>query len=186
LLLLQLVLYHLYRPYQPRGHGGFGMINYQGIVKPTFHAYRFLHALGDEILSAGVGGIVTRDKKTGRLIALAYHYPSEVKISVPNTDSLAGAENMMHKGRSIPLSVTLTGLPPNAPVLVETLDSSHGNAVAAWEAMGKPPTPTREQTDALRKAALTVKKKSLQADEPGRFTLQREMEPWSLVLIQQQ
>ena len=44
-------------------HGGFGMINYQGIVKPTFHAYRFLHSLGDEILSAGSGGVVTRKRK---------------------------------------------------------------------------------------------------------------------------
>jgi len=33
-------------------HGGFGLINYQDIVKPTFHACRFLHALGDELLLA--------------------------------------------------------------------------------------------------------------------------------------
>ena len=26
-------------------HGGFGMINYQGVVKPSFHAYRMLHQL---------------------------------------------------------------------------------------------------------------------------------------------
>ena len=31
-------------------HGGFGMVNYQGIVKPSFHAYRMLHELGDEML----------------------------------------------------------------------------------------------------------------------------------------
>jgi len=42
-------------------HGGFGLINYHGIVKPAFHAYRFLHALGDEILARVKGGIVTRE-----------------------------------------------------------------------------------------------------------------------------
>jgi hypothetical protein len=29
------------------------------------------------------------------------------------------------------------------------LDSAHGNAIAAWAAMGKPEPPTREQTKAL-------------------------------------
>lgn len=29
-------------------HGGFGMINFQGLVKPSFHAYRMLNQLGDE------------------------------------------------------------------------------------------------------------------------------------------
>jgi xylan 1,4-beta-xylosidase len=167
-------------------HGGFGMINFQGVVKPTFHAYRFLHALGDEIVSATVGGIVTREKKTGRLIALAYHYPYEVKISLSNAGSLASAEKMMHTGSRIPLNITLIGLPARVSVLVETLDSTHGNAVAAWEAMGKPSTPTREQTYALSKAALATKKEVVKADESGRLTLQREMEPWSLVLVEQQ
>lgn len=31
-------------------HGGFGMINFQGIVKPSFHAYRMLNQLGDKKL----------------------------------------------------------------------------------------------------------------------------------------
>ena len=31
-------------------HGGFGMINFQGIVKPMFHIYRFLNLLGDQCI----------------------------------------------------------------------------------------------------------------------------------------
>ena len=34
----------------------------------------------------------SREKKTGRLIALAYNYPSEVRISVPNANSLKSAK----------------------------------------------------------------------------------------------
>jgi xylan 1,4-beta-xylosidase len=51
-------------------HGGFGLINYQEIAKPAFHAYRFMNELGDEILSQTTGGIVSRDSKTGRISAL--------------------------------------------------------------------------------------------------------------------
>ena len=48
-------------------HGGFGMINLQGIVKPTFHAYRFMNALGDELLGRFTGGVVTRCSKTKKI-----------------------------------------------------------------------------------------------------------------------
>lgn len=78
-------------------HGGFGLVNYQGIVKPAFHAYRFLNALGDEVIARTNGVIVTRKKSTGKLTALIYNYPSEVKISLPTSGSLAGALNMLDK-----------------------------------------------------------------------------------------
>jgi xylan 1,4-beta-xylosidase len=38
-------------------HGGFGLINYQEIVKPAFHAYRFMNELGDVKLAQTMGAI---------------------------------------------------------------------------------------------------------------------------------
>lgn len=81
-------------------HGGFGLVNYQGIVKPAFHAYRFLNPLGDEVIARTNGVIVTRKKSTGKLTALIYNYPSEVKISLPTSGSLAGALNMLDQRQS--------------------------------------------------------------------------------------
>jgi xylan 1,4-beta-xylosidase len=167
-------------------HGGFGLVNYQGIVKPTFHAYQFLNALGDELLAKTDGAIMTRHSDTDKLTVLAYRYPPEVKISLPKSDSLVEAESMMTNGHPAPLKITLTGLPPRAAVLVETLDKTHGNAVAAWEAVGKPEPPTREQAAELRKAAMAVKQEIFHADESGQYVLERQIEPWSLVLIEQQ
>ena len=167
-------------------HGGFGLINYQQIVKPAFHAYQMMNELGDQTLSTSPGGIVTRDSRSGRLIALAYDYPSEVRISLPTANTLADAEKMQHTGSPEPLNVAFTGLPPNAKLLVETLDATHGDAITAWEAMGRPPEPTRAQTQVLRAAAMATKKEMLSADSSGRFQLQREIDPWSLVVISQQ
>lgn len=164
-------------------YGGFGLVNYQGIVKPAFHAYQFLNALGDEILARTDGAIVTRHSNTGKLTALAYLYP--MKISPPVAGSLADAEAMLTNGAPEDLKIVLNDLPPNAAVQIETLDKTHGNAVAAWEAMGKPEPPTREQTAVLRKAAEAVNKETLHADGSGHFMLERSIEPWSLVLIQQ-
>jgi xylan 1,4-beta-xylosidase len=54
-------------------HGGFGMVTYRGVPKPTFHAYRFLNRLGEELLDRKPGAIATRHHSSGRLSALLYH-----------------------------------------------------------------------------------------------------------------
>ena len=166
-------------------HGGFGMINYQGIPKPVFHAYRFMNALGDELISQTSGAIVSRDSRSGHLIALAYNYPLEMPYAVPSSSSLAEADAITTVGKARSLSITLSGLSPNAPLLIETLDKDHGNATAAWEQMGEPPTPTRGQTDALRNAAWATHKELVHADGAGTFSLQRPLEAWSVVLIRE-
>jgi xylan 1,4-beta-xylosidase len=167
-------------------HGGFGMINLQGIVKPTFHAYRFMNALGDELISKGASGVVTRCSKTGKLVALAYHYPPEMSLSVPASfDSRDQAKETLALGKPEQLNIELTGLKPNAPILVETLDKTHGNAMAAWEAMGSPESPTREQAQLLRQKAAMPKQEHVQAGTNGCFKLRRPIEPWSVVMIRE-
>jgi xylan 1,4-beta-xylosidase len=166
-------------------HGGFGLVNYQGIVKPTFHAYRMLHALGDETLATVPGAIVTRHKQDGRVTVLAYHYPPEMPLTVPG-GSRAFAAATEKLGAPKPLTIELIGLKPGARMLIETLDQTHGNARAAWEAAGAPEPPTREQTAALRSAALATKRDFVQADASGRLALRRPIEPWSVVLVDEQ
>jgi xylan 1,4-beta-xylosidase len=165
-------------------HGGFGMINLQGIVKPVFHAYRFLNLLGDALLHKSGAGIVTRDSQTGKLSALAYHYPSEMPLSAPASFGTRDkARETLALGKPARLEVELTGLGPSASVAVETLDRTHGNAMNAWEALGQPERPTREQLAALRQQAEATKREILQADASGRFVLNRPLDPWSIVLL---
>ena len=166
-------------------HGGFGMINYQGIPKPVFHGYRFLNALGDELLSKTPGAVITRDSKSGKLTALAYNYPPEITVALPGTASLEEADKMTDTGSARELSLTLTGMEPGAPFEVEILDKQHGNATAAWEAMGKPDPPTREQTTALKAAAWNTKKELLHADANGTLTVQYSLNAWNLLLLRQ-
>jgi xylan 1,4-beta-xylosidase len=166
-------------------HGGFGLINFQGIVKPAFHAYRLLNCLGDELLASSSVGVVTRDRKSRNLSALLYNYPSAMKTAPPTTNSLAEADQMVASGEAQPVDIVLTGMPANASVLVETLDQSHGNAALAWEQMGRPEPPTREQTRILRQAAQETKKEALHADSSGKFVLHRNLPPWGVLLVRQ-
>ncbi|MDE3103979.1 MAG: beta-xylosidase [Acidobacteriota bacterium] len=167
-------------------HGGFGLINYQQIVKPAFHAYRMMHQLGDERLAQTPGAIITRSHGSGKLTALAYNYPPEVRVALPVADTLAQADAMDATGSARRLSLHFTGLPPGASFRVETLDRNHGNAVAMWEAMGKPEPPNPAQTRTLRQAARATALEVLQATPAGTLDLDRTLAPWSLVLVQQQ
>ena len=169
-------------------HGGVGMINLQGIVKPVFHIYRFLNALGDQCVERGDGFIVTKHAQTGGLTGLAYHYPPEMMKAAPGHFRASPpevAEEALRGCQPAPLAVEWTGLPPHAQVLVETLDRENGDALAAWRAMGQPEAPSREQTALLREAAASTRKEVLHADAAGRFVLNRPMTPCSVVLIQQ-
>ncbi len=166
-------------------HGGFGLINYQQIIKPAFHAYRLMNELGDVLIAQKEGVIVTRDKTSGKVEALAYNYPPEEIISLPVTNSLEEADAIDASGSSRELEIHLTGLPPSTSFLIETLDRQHGNAVAVWESMGKPETPNPGQAELLRKAAWATNKEVVRADANGNLDLRRSISAWSLVLVKQ-
>ena len=64
------------------------------------------------------------------------------------------------------------------------VDRQHGSALAAWEAMGKPDFPTREQQERLRKAAElgAPEIRPLRAASPA--TIELNLAPQSLALIE--
>jgi xylan 1,4-beta-xylosidase len=66
-------------------------------------------------------------------------------------------------------------------VRVETLGRVHGNPMAAWRAMGSPPSPTLAQLDVLH-AASAPRQEVLSADGDGRFVLDRVVDAWTVVL----
>ncbi len=160
-------------------HGGFGLINYQGIVKPTFHGYRMLHALGDEILHREDGVIVTRHSKTKRITTLLFHYPDEIKHVVKG-----GIESLLDKGAPKVFAIDLNGVKPQAAITIETLGRDNGYAYKTWKDMGKPEPPTREQIKQLKLAAFATRKEKAKADAKGGFKFKRTLQPWDCVLIE--
>jgi len=166
-------------------HGGFGMINFQGIVKPTFHAYRFLNLLGDEEISRAPGVIATRNSASQSIRVLAYHYPPEFRDAPPLSSSPAEAEKVLAIGQPKNLRVKIQDLAPNATFLVETLDAAHGFCLTSWKEMGSPEPPAREQARLLREAAWNLQREYLKADAAGTFYLDRPLEPWTVVLLRE-
>ncbi|WP_218827844.1 GH39 family glycosyl hydrolase [Paenibacillus rigui] len=167
-------------------HGGFGMVNFQGIVKPTFHAYRFLNRLGDIEIDRVEQGIVTRSSKDGRIAALFYNYDHEsVPTAPPVTNNREEAEQVQQSGRPRSLQLQLSGLKPNSLFRVEAVDEEHGYAIPLWKGMGLPEPPNREQTQLLKAASQRTRQSALSADENGVLHLNIELAPWSILLLKQ-
>lgn len=162
-------------------HGGFGMINFQGIVKPSFHAYRMLNQLGNEMLYYNDPVFVSRSSDNGKVTALAFNYPQEFEGKVP---SAADAGTYMSASAK-QLNLTLEGLRPGAVFCIETLDKAHGNAYDAYMDMGAPHSPSRRETAYLKQKAWDTKKETLQADSDGRLAIKRSLLPWTCMLIKE-
>ena len=162
-------------------HGGFGMINFQGIVKPSFHAYRMLHKLGDQRLYYKDPLFVSRHSDGDRITALAFNYPQEFEQKVPSS---ADAKTFM-QATAKTIDCKLTGLHPGIQFLIETLDYQHGNAYNEWQSIGAPHSPTRQQSKWLREQAWLTKKELLETNANGELHLQLMLEPWTCVLIEQ-
>ena len=167
-------------------HGGFGLINFQGIVKPAFHAYRMLNQLGDEELKKEEGMVVTRDSKTGKISLLLYHYPGEVIAAVPvSKGSRDIAEQTLATGSTRKYTLEISDLTPNTEFEIEILDQEHAFALRDWQKMGSPEPPTREQTQILKSNAWNTKKEQVKADSNGVLQWEQIFSPWTVALLKE-
>ncbi|MDQ8197892.1 hypothetical protein QEH56_07025 [Pelagicoccus enzymogenes] len=167
-------------------HGGFGLVNFQSIPKPTFHTYRLLNTLGDELLARTESGAITRYSKSGKLSAIAYHYPPEVTQTIPGAyETRDVAEATLDTGNPTELTFELTDLPASSSFVLEVIDTEHGDALSAWKKIGCPDPLSRAQTQHLKTAARSTRLSHHQADKTGKLSLSLFVNPWSLVSLRQ-
>jgi len=164
-------------------HGGFGLINYQGIVKPGFHAYRMLASLGNECLYRDDHLFLTRGNNG--LSAVAWNYPISGTISMSLWPDHSKAETELQQGEACRIHFEITGLKPHQPFQLECLRREHGWALEAWRKIGSPESPDRLQTAELRKAALATSMQTIQANELGVLTVDATLDPWNLLMIKE-
>jgi len=163
-------------------HGGFGLINIWGIVKPTFHAYRFLNSLGDELIEKGEGYIIT--KQNGKLRILIYNYPKEMKKTIPMSPypNREIAEDIEKIGESKNIDIEVNGLEDRTNFTIEILDCEHGHAVNEWKKFGCIEYPKKEQIELLKERALMTKKIDFELN-PNKNKLNIQLKPWAIAFI---
>lgn len=159
-------------------HGGIGLLNNQGIPKPSFHAYRMLHLLGDEMIYNKDGIVITRHKDSKRITAIVYNYPSGIR-TVPT----GAAEQVMSMGEERAFNIKLTNVHPDARFNVEILDAENGNAIRAWKEAGSPEIPTKDQAQTLRAMAMSVREEQILASATGILQVGKSLKQWGVALI---
>lgn len=161
--------------------GGFGLMNPQGIRKPSWFAYKYLNRLGDRELANGdAQSIVTLDE--GRLQVLAWHYEAPDQ-PVSNRPFF----RTVHEARALePLVIEARGLTPGTyRVEIRRVGIRHNDAYTAYLEMGRPETLSAEQVAALQ--ALTRDEpevRTVVVDRNGAGRLELPMRAYDVVLAE--
>jgi xylan 1,4-beta-xylosidase len=122
-------------------YGGYGLIAEGGVPKAAFNAFAMLHRLGDRRSQADLTNALVTKRPNGTLAIAVWNY---------------AAPGAVGAARNVRLKVNgWTGTPRYH---VEILDGDHGSALTAWRAMASPASPTREQYEQLRRAAVATRK----------------------------
>jgi len=165
-------------------HGGFGIVNEQGIHKPTFHAFEALSRLGDELLTSTERGVISRSSQSGAVSAVFYNYPDEMAdASLRAVSTCEEVDPLDGLGPSVRLSHRIEGLIPGTRYLIEQLDLSHGNPVRAWRDMGSPLNLSREQASDLAVVADALERSSVTVSDAGVLAIEVTLPPWAVVSV---
>jgi xylan 1,4-beta-xylosidase len=158
----------------------FGLINYQGLRKATFNAFKMLHMMGVTRCSLtggtgeadGVDGFAAMSKDTSQMQVLLYSYAKDFTAT--------GSDNTVN--------LTINHLPfQNGQLTVRhyQVDSLHSNPYSVWLKQGKPNVPTTAQMDSLKSAQnLAEPEPAAQINYAGAaFTKTLTLPPQSVVLL---
>lgn len=127
-------------------YGGFGLLAADSIPKPAFNVFALLHKLGDQRIAVQSESALATKTADGALAVALWNYAPPVGTGANYTPETAPA------GPEKEFAVTLEHVPASANVTVWRVDATHGNVIPAFDRMGRPATPSREQIIELRKA----------------------------------
>jgi xylan 1,4-beta-xylosidase len=139
-------------------YGGFGLMAEDSIPKPAFNAFAMLHRLGDRRLKVDSDSALATLKADGSVVVAVWNYAPPVGIGASYTPPPASL------GPEKTMQLSFAGVPKSAGVTLYRVDPKHGNVIPAFDAMGRPSTPSREQIVALRKAGAAAPPEHLKLD----------------------
>ncbi|WP_089779170.1 GH39 family glycosyl hydrolase [Chitinophaga sp. YR573] len=131
-------------------HGGFGMLNTQGINKPVFYAYQFMNRLGNiELVNNDSTSWICRDS-TGNIQALAWDFT--------NTHPGDSVHNQQYYIRDLPskskgkLKVNIANVPDGIyAVEIYKVGYRCNDVYSTYLSMGKPAQLTKQQVEQIKK-----------------------------------
>ncbi len=128
-------------------YGGFGLVAADNIPKPALNAFAMLHQLGDRRIKLESESALATSSSDGGIEVALWDYAPPFGTGASYTPPPVNA------GATKNFEVTFAGVASNAGVEVWRLDDDHGNAVKAFDSMGRPAgSLTRDQIKKLQAA----------------------------------
>jgi xylan 1,4-beta-xylosidase len=163
--------------------GGFGLLNPQGIRKPAWFAYKYLHRLGERVVDAhDAQSVATLDGPAVHLLAWDFTQPVQAVSNRPYFGAVRPAP------RAAPLRVEFAALEPGRYVArLYRTGYGHNDAYTAWLKMGSPAVPSRQQLARLQ--GLTTDRPASQdftVDSGGTWHMDIPMHANDVVLLEVQ
>ncbi len=152
-------------------HGGFGLMNTQGIKKPAYFAYQFLNQLGqNELANADKRSMATTDAK-GNVQVLLWDYTHTLPDKVNNQQFFIKDLPPKDKGE---VRISLQGLKKGAYTMeISQVGYKRNDAYTAFIGMGSPKQLTRPQVSTLKSIAngKATEQKKLTVGADGKLSM---------------
>ena len=160
--------------------GGFGLLNPQGLRKPAYFAYKYLHQLGDRVIDTHDPQSIAALEEDGVKL-LAWHYAAPDQ-PVSNRSYFTKVQPVAELA---PLAISLSNMKPGAYVArIHRTGFERNDAYTAYLELGSPAGLTSAQVDELH--ALTRDEPELQVlqiDASGTAQLTLPLREYDVLLV---
>ncbi|MFB9244848.1 glycoside hydrolase [Massilia antarctica] len=165
-------------------HGGFGLMNTQGIKKPAYFAYQFLNQLAPTALkNSDTQSFATTDQH-GKVQLLLWDYTRTLPEGVNNQQYFIKDLPPRDKGK---VDVRMNGLKTGTYTLtISTVGYKRNDAFTAYIGMGSPKQLGKSQVAALASLASGKpdEQRTVRVGASGRFTMQLPVRENDVVLLE--
>jgi xylan 1,4-beta-xylosidase len=150
-------------------HGGFGLLNLQGIPKPTYRALELLHDVGNE-----------------QLLVDGLHETVDCSVIRKDSSLTVLLTNHTTPGHSIEtehIELRLENAPKPDEAYIQRIDREHANPKLLWEEMGQHEYLASKDIDQLQQSSQLVRERQPLAYEDGAIFLKTELPPHAVAAV---
>ena len=167
-------------------YGGRGLINRQGIRKPSYYAFEFYSDLGEKLISRGEHYVAGSDSE-GAYTILCFNQKDLRAEVFEKLEQGAGPEllnNAFTDDKGMDYIITLTGIPDGDYVIKQlTVSETMGGILPEWERLGEPGEEDREALDYMQRICIPHYQKENVSVENGSVSIRGMLEPHEFRLI---
>jgi len=132
-------IFEEFRLEQPMFHGGFGLMTYNGIKKPGFHAYAFLSQLKGFVVYQEEGIIVTKHLDDYQILLYNYaHYNDLYQHFDHSQISMTNRYDVFQEQKALDYTLVLKSVAGKYCIEKQWVNRQKGSAFDAWVDMGAP------------------------------------------------